>query len=757
MNNYQLYRTNLLLGGQMKWDLILNSTQTSLYVSDFHLSPISNNIPYIYKIDEYLINNTHQDNIKAYYNANKGNFYNEGLNTGFLHNWPIICKENEVINSYSNIYDMGCKRSIRYNIHNKQFEFFCPLWLEHVTDDIVFKIEIKNINTNSIIGSNSLILSVDNINNEYHKQFIKYFNNYITEAGIKDGTDDILNIVFNKNEATVTGLHVSTGIIKTVTINSIIENIVSRERPLMEVDNMLINSLVDNGLICKQLFNFNLCFNIEDIFSKNIVKMMYGENVIVSVDVYMGDTKLEKKDFYTEYDYIEKYVNSDDINFQSENVLSYLKDNEYIEFIDKNKFCQSICHWSLFDNNDYIFNVYDGFGGLFIRKKNNENIYYINNHQYENAPNTYIANYDLSQNTTGWLNIKNINEWSEFYKYVKYTNKYKKDGIYIGNKNTNYINNVKYNTIPTLNNDGIYLLGINTNIEVLINIENNFGLLRLLKLTNNDNALYLLKPNIEENLFLLITSDINLLTYKNFNNIINSFDKTNINTYTEVINMINTLLNSKIDPTLIMLNTSLLYNIAAGPSNALTEIDYIKDNKSYNYVLRYDGKIKPTFKDTTSTLYYKDYISNADINSKLKNSVYSKYNYLNYEPIYPSLNYCAIKKLKNWNYNDCPTVKVSEHDNVNIYNNIYEYSWFNNSKVLILNPEINISVNTINSTQIEPIDIIITAELNNYYKFKDNNLLDYVKKLYSYTNNWEYYSNTNINDYIYNISMKLKN
>ena len=129
MNNYQLYRTNLLLGGQMKWDLILESAQTSLYVSDFHLSPISNNTPYTYNSDEYLIKNTHTDNVKQYYNQNKSNFYKEYLNTEFSHNWPILCEKDEIINCYSNIYDMGCKRSNRYNIHNKQFEFFCPLWL----------------------------------------------------------------------------------------------------------------------------------------------------------------------------------------------------------------------------------------------------------------------------------------------------------------------------------------------------------------------------------------------------------------------------------------------------------------------------------------------------------------------------------------------------------------------------------------------------------------------------------------------------
>ena len=83
MDNFQLYRTNVFLGGQLKWDLIVDNSATRLHVADFHLSPISDNIPFIYKTDDVLIYNTHQDNVKAYYNANKGNFYKEGLDPKF--------------------------------------------------------------------------------------------------------------------------------------------------------------------------------------------------------------------------------------------------------------------------------------------------------------------------------------------------------------------------------------------------------------------------------------------------------------------------------------------------------------------------------------------------------------------------------------------------------------------------------------------------------------------------------------------------
>ena len=72
MENFQLFRTNILLGGQMKWDLILDSQEDVLIVSDFHLSPISLSSPYNRYSDESLLNYSHSDNIKKFYNNGFG-------------------------------------------------------------------------------------------------------------------------------------------------------------------------------------------------------------------------------------------------------------------------------------------------------------------------------------------------------------------------------------------------------------------------------------------------------------------------------------------------------------------------------------------------------------------------------------------------------------------------------------------------------------------------------------------------------------
>jgi hypothetical protein len=205
------------------------------------------------------------------------------------------------------------------------------------------------------------------------------------------------------------------------------------ERPLMETDHIITKSFEDNLLICKQLFNFNICFNIDDILSGGITNILSGDEVTVSIKAYINGNELEKQDFYTEYEYINREVYSDvKTNKIKANVLDYLNDYKCIDLIDKNKFAQYICHWSLCENPNYIFNVYEGFSGLYIlrNKTNNLNFsdeYIIceNEHQYGNATNTHVKQHDIVKNTVGWCNTTNILSWNNFYKYIKNTNKYK--------------------------------------------------------------------------------------------------------------------------------------------------------------------------------------------------------------------------------------------------------------------------------------------------------------------------------------------
>lgn len=758
MENFQLYRTNLFLGGQMKWDIIISSNNSSLLVSDFHLSPISNNIPYVHKTDEQLLNNTHQDNVKLYYNSIKGNFYNEGLDSIFNHNWPILCKEGEVLNAYSNIYDMGCKRMKSYNLYKKQFEFFCPLWIEHINKEIEFRFIAKPKNSDIILSSKRLNFNItNNIQNKFHNKFVKYFNEYINKAELNTGDDNLLKVLFKDHNSYIYGLDANTGEFTSKLVNYLIDNMLIRERPLLETDNMLIQTFVNNTIVAKQLFNFNFCFNLEDIMSENVINMLSGESIVVSIETYIDGKKLEKRDFYTNYEFIERCAYGDN-NEKSFNVLDYLHDNKSIEMINKNKFCQPICHWSLVENNDYIFNVYEGFSGIRVE----DDCYFENLHQYRNASNLNNTSASNASEIT-WINTERITTWNAFYKYIINTEKNKKRGSCV--YENNFINNLKYKEIPRIEVEdykGLYIIGLYVNKTVYTQILNNIERFELVKIPIDDSLIILRK----ENLLMIVTIDINKLTFKEFYNILineekNIYDKllsisNNLQKEKIYIDALYSLTNNVISPELIKFDGGLLWTTTKGPSNNVSEIEYIKNNSIKNYVLRYDGKLKPTFvSEPKNVIYYKDYVSNDKENSKLVNSKYLTYMNTGFEPNYPSLDYYAINSISEYNYDDLPIGDITEHGKHEILNDL-EYSWFNSNICISLEPSLSFLYENKKTDGYKSLKEILKDCISKHYSITDDEHIEYIMSKYDIKSNWEYASKTNIDDYIYNITLNLK-
>lgn len=758
MNNYQLYRTNVSLGGQLKWDVILSNDQNTLFVSNFNLSPISDNCAYN-ALTHNLLNTNHQDNLRMYYAKNAGDFYSSNIDANFAHNYPLLVNDNSSETIYYNVFDAGCKRTKSYSKYKKQFEFLCPLWLEHVTAPIKFKISLLDSKNKQTMAAKTLSLDIIGKHN-IHNNFVKYLNNYIQYLGIDNGNDNVLNINFNDNNATLSGIDVKNGITRIANLYDIVSNITARERPLMEVDNMLMTSFENNDMLCAQLFNFNLCFNIEDILTGSIAKMFMGKNIIVTVDVYVGDNLLEKRDFYTEYEYLSKEIIGDTNN--TYNVLDYLHDNENIALIDKNKFCQNICHWSLHDNNDYIFNVYEGFAGVKVE----DGVEYINEHQYANTSNLTLKTYNPSQNSAGWINAVNIDNWGKFYdKYIVNLNINKTDGIYVGDNK--FINNVKYGYIcKAFDNtyDGFYLLGIKCSDKLLMSIVETFKS-NCYNIYNKD--VYVLQLN---DLVMILTNNYDYLSFGMFMDILNNYKSTNnttgnfnINTFiSELLKM----LRSVTHPHVIKFNKSLQYSTVDTIYGSVLDISekvYYKDDSINvnNYIVRYDGNIKPTLVDSsyTNTLYYKDCI----LDDVSVNSVYTTYSKLG-EPLYPSIEYCAIRKIPNWDYNKPPKVIITaKKDNADIYENMYEYKWFNSNLCLVLDTDITVKVinnQQYNGTYLD-LDTIISNIISEYYgiDISDTKYISYIKSLYNYTNDWSYANSENDNniiDYEYNIHLELK-
>jgi hypothetical protein len=265
---------------------------------------------------------------------------------------------------------MGMKR-MEYQRYNKQFEFFCPFWCDNTKDfdNLKFVINIKNVLPKNPEKERIVFSKVI----EFDDKVKQYLKNIYPSLGLQGKNSEILYINFNEMQSHIKGLNVASGNVQTVDTSYAVNNLLMRERPVLETDNMLVSLFGSNKIISTQFFNFSFVFNIEDLLPINFIKSFISERINIYVDMYLEDeketTKIDVKDLYTNYEFIPKYDiytskyfdNKDDDKY---NVLSYLSDNKCIELINKNKLIQSTFHWVLQNNTSSIFNLYNGFSPL---------------------------------------------------------------------------------------------------------------------------------------------------------------------------------------------------------------------------------------------------------------------------------------------------------------------------------------------------------------------------------------------------------
>lgn len=752
MTNYQLYSTNIFLSGQMKWDLVLSLFDDDIMVSDFHLTPVNSNIPYSNMAEEQLLNYSHKENIIKFHKQIEGYFYDKYIPAELKHNWPIISETP--IKSYDDTYIMGCKRSKYYSLYKKQFEFLCPVWIEQLNSALKFNIRIKDINGRLI---SERVLDISKKGNEIHDKFVNYLYEYLKYVElIGVGDDHVININLDRRVGDLIGINVSDGNIYHKDISFMVENLLSRERPVMESDSMIIDCFKNNKMITKQLFNFNLCFNIEDILPKQISNLLAGQKL--NIEVTVGDIYGEYSlvDFYTNYEYIDRewcgfmdfnksinnkmYIHeASDSSKAIKNVYEYFKDFRYIEFMDKNKFSPMIIHWSLYDNSDYIFNLYNGFCGL----SSNDGTIIYHDGTYGRTPDIYQSSYSRKLNNVGWANIVNIDTYEKF--STLYLDYFETARRYATNFNKSWVNGVKYKESQDIN---VMLLYV-SNVDVYNAISNRIpGRI-------SDNLLYDCPNKIgESNIIFFISNDLNYLTFKYIKD---NLSKTTIDD--DKIIKLKALMMSAEDISAIIFNKSIEIKQASGPTSTISEVDYIKDDDSNSSLFRYGGKLKPAFIDVDSKynyIYYKDVLPS----SHYINSIYKKYSATKYQPLYKSIGYYSIKNKK-LNYKN-PVELFKDQ-----YINPLEYKWFNNNTIYNLKGEIVMNFNSeiLGNGEYKPVRDIILERLTSIYDIKTRKELDYIYGLYDVDIDFDYSKKYNyefkeyiddINSYTYNVKLNLK-
>ncbi len=434
--NLQLNNTSVYLGGQCKWDIIIGKEDDDLVIQDFHLSPLSPVVPYNPQMN-YLINNSHGYNLKTFYKEIEGYFWNTDY---FIDN-----QSNYDISRYA-----GPRRRESYSNYKKQFEYLCPVWLDKIDGKLKFTFNTyldKEHKTQ--VGSKSVVFE-SNGKEGFHDKFLSYFKDWIDKIHLtykpEDevvGNDKVMYVDFENKVFKISGVNVESGELSDdIELNYVIDNLTMFERPLIETDNMLSELFKNYHLVTSQLFNFNFCFNLEDIVSSYIIHNVVANPLYIDMTVSIGDEALERKDIFTNYTDINKYVVNNFIPLSkvridydeqtldvpsdedmwevdgdslSKNVLDYLKDYDYPEFYGLNKLTQDILHWNYLGSNK-TFNIYNGYRGVLqspVIDSNgdlevNDNNKYEYKEYYDNFSNEYACDvsrkaYIDSCNSLGWV------------------------------------------------------------------------------------------------------------------------------------------------------------------------------------------------------------------------------------------------------------------------------------------------------------------------------------------------------------------
>lgn len=650
MPNYQLYRTNVLLSGQLQYDLILQANGGKTIISEMHLSPISNNASYNHHIVDNVLNQSHLENIKEFYKKTSSFFYKDFVNPQLTSVYPL--PKNYEGKTMDTTYEMGIKKSKKQHIYDKEYEFFCPLWLEKIDDvrDLTFNF--------SLYSENGMLLLKKIIS--FEGSWATYFTNYLTSIELNKGCDWVFDI--NSNSSYVTGVNVQTGLPQTKKLFKLYDDLTFRERPLLEFNNMIINELNNNQLITKQLFNFNFCFNLSDIIEKPVLDSLKSYALDLKISVLYKGEELKMMDIFSNHDYIPKMQIVKSIQLPSaalsegnkedeesdenvSNVLNYLQDYNCIDLINKNKIIQNTCHWNLVEQNMH-FNVYNGFSPKYSSKTDID-IPYVS----EDVCN--ISNDNFSEGNNYWCNVYQTghittSDVASLLSDAKY------DDLYSVFSAHCWVKGVKYNYDGDLKNKDISIL--------TILCESDKDVKNLPAVTNPDYYMYayaekkgyLIFSKESPKIILIYPSenDKTCLMYKQFKEEFNTIILSvpgDILSYCR--DFFHILQSAKQNYQSITIHNGLIKYPAKGPSLNVKEFVYYKTNNT-THLIRYFGKIKPYFINTNNSMYfnykwYKLYVEKKEEgDNKTIKDEYKIYANSSYQPLYPSINYFALQKDK---------------------------------------------------------------------------------------------------------------
>lgn len=417
---YQLLKTSPYLTGQVRLDLVADHLEgdSNILLDELHVVPINDSI--WYNCPEDQINFKHSENISGLYKAIEDKFYSPKGDTILRGNYPYYSTDDTDTDTVDHTYQMGLRR-ISVSRYGKGFSFMLPMWIDEECIDRLSFFATVYPTGNPEPGQPPTPLTTRKL------EMSERLKNYLKEwfAGV---SSDLVYIGLMDQTAYITGLDAEKGSTVTKDISQIVPMLLDRERPLIETDNMISRQFSENGIIAKQLVNFNFFFNIRDFFSPVIEDTVMWNPINVVVEARIDSVPVETKDLYTNYWDIYSYKISDnpihpgtfvegieteveDENgdmvqgIQKFNVLDYLSDTNCIDLVSVNKMVQPNFHWAFVDNPKYTWNLYNGFSPLVEEIDGETNSIHRVEGRFFGTPDIMSEEYTKFRNNIQWITV----------------------------------------------------------------------------------------------------------------------------------------------------------------------------------------------------------------------------------------------------------------------------------------------------------------------------------------------------------------
>lgn len=705
---YQLAKTSPYLSGQVRWDMCLSRKPGSRVVAEsLYIRPISDNI--VYNGKESALRGNHLDNVKALYKDIEDVFFS-AISKFSGHN--ILYNSGYVIDPFDHTYEMGLRRA-SYKLYNKQFSFLCPIWVSEDIDysDLKFKLTISSAANNRYPYNSQVVVSLS-------EPIVDYIHEYMRNSA--SGTpvsNDLLSFNLDPENAYITGVQVDAGTYSHIGITHLLPNLLALERPLMDFDNIICKQFEQNKIIAQQLININLLFNIQDLIGVSMSEALLKKELNVQCEVLYGQQPIELRDLYTNYSFIPGYnITTGEYDLKI-NVLDYLEDYKTKDLIYTNKIVQPICHWSLSENPEVMYNMYNGFGPCYTIDNDSE-VYQVDG-LYYNQANLSTDTTSVLNNSLNWCNhfiASNINTRGDIKRKIRSTCIGDNRLITLDDRSVIWMNNNKFDMTgyPELSShirlDGKVMIST-------VSVKNSSQMSG--SPVDHDAKLYIDAYKVEisgSNVTTITFYSLKdeLLNFKYIYNLISSIDLNQLESQESQesqprlnlmmlkgLYLIKYLYSHWITPYKIEFNTSVLPHPALNYSDdpmvneqCMGVNEYVKYNH-YSYVYRYTGNIIPSFiemkddahKRYNNVYHYKQWSKPADIDDTYKQLIIKGLlpEYPRFERPDADLPY---KVTDDSFYSLIETKLGNVHDK--FYNNgdnnvwVGEFTWLNDSKVFNL-------------------------------------------------------------------------